>query len=71
MENPIKMDDLGVPSFLETPTFWYHEWHLEKSVSELWQLMKYILILSYTTPWRETNLQIFYIFILQPKRMTF
>ena len=25
MENPIKMDDLGVPLFLETPT-WIHEW---------------------------------------------
>ena len=26
MENPIKMDDLGVPLFLETPmwSFWYH-----------------------------------------------
>ena len=23
MENPIKMDDLGVPLFLETPTFIY------------------------------------------------
>ena len=22
MENPIKMDDLGVPLFLETPSFW-------------------------------------------------
>ncbi len=22
MENPIKMDDLGVPLFLETPTYW-------------------------------------------------
>ena len=24
MENPIKMDDLGVPLFLETPICWYH-----------------------------------------------
>ena len=23
MENPIKMDDLGVPLFLERPIFWY------------------------------------------------
>ena len=22
MENPIKMDDLGVPLFLETPIYW-------------------------------------------------
>ena len=22
MENPIKMDDLGVPIFLETPIYW-------------------------------------------------
>ena len=24
MENPIKMDDLGVPLFLETPIWWKH-----------------------------------------------
>ena len=23
MENPIKMDDLGVPLFLETPGWWF------------------------------------------------
>ena len=23
MEHPIKMDDLGVPLFLETPIYWY------------------------------------------------
>ena len=26
MENPLKMDDLGVPLFLETPTSWKVEW---------------------------------------------
>ena len=25
MENPIKMDDLGVPLFKETPIFWFSE----------------------------------------------
>ena len=25
MENPIKMDDLGVPLFLETPIYIYHK----------------------------------------------
>ena len=29
MENPIKMDDLGVPLFLETPIFKENEKHLE------------------------------------------
>ena len=24
MENPMKMDDLGVPLFLETPIYMYH-----------------------------------------------
>ena len=27
MENPIKMDDLGVPLFLETPTCWETQTH--------------------------------------------
>ena len=27
MENPIKMDDLGVPSFSETPIYAYHVWN--------------------------------------------
>ena len=31
MENPIKMDDLGVPLFLETPTFSKITWHLRAS----------------------------------------
>ena len=26
MENPMKMDDLGVPLFLETPIFWLMGW---------------------------------------------
>ena len=32
MENPIKMDDLGVPLFLETPIFWEFP---EKNKSQL------------------------------------
>ena len=27
MENPIKMDDLGVPLFLETPIYLQEQWH--------------------------------------------
>ena len=34
MENPIKMDDLGVPLFLETPTL--ENWHVEPKVLEVW-----------------------------------
>ena len=29
MENPIKMDDLGVPLFLETPIRYYKTFHLD------------------------------------------
>ena len=56
MENPIKMDDLGVPLFLETPT--YHNMynhspamkkiimnsHLEKNPQTNWQLGHWVEI---------------------------
>ncbi len=29
MENPIKMDDLGVPLFLETPRWWFQIFFLD------------------------------------------
>ena len=33
VENPIKIDDLGVPLFLETPT-WMSRWKLGSMVSK-------------------------------------
>ena len=32
MENPIKMDDLGVPLFLETPTYKSEKFNLASAV---------------------------------------
>ena len=36
MENLIKMDDLGVPLFLETPIYKYDMFHIEKDSNEFW-----------------------------------
>ena len=33
MENPIKMDDLGIPLFLETPIYIYIYTHIRKKIS--------------------------------------
>ena len=41
MDNPIKMDDLGVPLFLETPTNNDPTWHLKM---DPWKLEKDICI---------------------------
>ena len=37
MENPIKMDDLGVPLFLETPTKWAIPFSCKNKFAELFR----------------------------------
>ena len=36
MENPIKMDDLGVPLFLETPRWWFGWFLVEQIGTQKW-----------------------------------
>ena len=36
IENLIKMDDLGVPLFLETPIYKYDMFHIEKDSNGFW-----------------------------------
>ena len=42
MENPIKMDDLGVPLFLETPIcfFWVDQTEAKENSSEQWGCLR-------------------------------
>ena len=37
MENPIKMDDLGVPLFLETPMWWFEDFFVFFSAKHFWR----------------------------------
>ena len=47
MENPIKMDDLGVPLFLETPMYWY--FYLDISY-----IMNILKAIEYSTTFKQT-----------------
>ena len=55
MENPIKMDDLGVPLFLETPTCSIHPWKL-KTATWKWCFPK--LVGGWTNPFEKYARQI-------------
>ena len=44
MENPIKIDDLGVPLFVETPKYWQHQHGIESQTGRFGRMSLLIFL---------------------------